>query len=225
MNKLIVKKTGDGSSTIHNTKLDENYHSTYGALQEAVHVFIENGLKKSISDFNINKRLNILEVGFGTGLNCYLSLQYAISNKQNISYTGVESSPLELDVIHQLDYKLSKEEKVLFKKLHLSNWGDSVHISPYFKFFKQNIKFQNFVSKSKFDVIYFDAFGPRVENFLWHINIFNQCFQLLNNNGSFVTYCAKGQVRRDLISSGFEVERLPGPPGKREMLRAIKKIK
>ena len=104
---LSVKKTADGSSTIYNSELDENYHSTHGALQEAIHVFIENGLKKSISDFDINKRLNILEVGFGTGLNCYLSLQYAISNKQNISYTGVESLPLELDVIHQLDYTIS----------------------------------------------------------------------------------------------------------------------
>tara|TARA_B100001287_G_scaffold39130_1_gene28330 strand:+ start:37598 stop:38269 length:672 start_codon:yes stop_codon:yes gene_type:complete len=223
MNKLIVKKTGDGSSTIHNTKLDENYHSTYGALQEAVHVFIENGLKKTISNFKSSNRLDILEVGFGTGLNCFLSLKYALSKKQNINYTGIECYPLDFEILNQLNYALSNNEKIMFDDLHLSKWGELINITPNFKLTKLNIKFQNFISENKFHVIYFDAFGPRVEKFLWHIDVFRQCFQLLYYGGSLVTYCAKGQVRRDLISSGFKVERLQGPPGKREMLRAVKK--
>jgi len=222
MNELVVKQTADGTSTIYNAELDENYHSVHGALQESVHVFIKNGLNKLFNENKNKNQFNILEVGFGTGLNCYLSLQEGKINSKFLNYVGVESMPLKFEIINQLDYNLTKNQKLDFNNLHYSNWNEATNISPNFTLTKEKIEFQKFETKQKFDLIYFDAFGPRVEKVLWHIDIYRKLFMLLKKNSILVTYCAKGQVRRDLISVGFSVDRLPGPPGKREMIRAKK---
>jgi tRNA U34 5-methylaminomethyl-2-thiouridine-forming methyltransferase MnmC len=222
VNKLIIKNTADGSSTIYNSELDENYHSTHGALQEANHVFIQNGLKKAFEDFKSNKVIHLLEVGLGTALNCFLTFKYIQSSNVQINYCGIESFPLSIDIINQLNYKLSIQEKSEFEALHTTKWNKSVVISDNFILNKQHLIFQNYKNKQLFNLVYFDAFGPRVEHHLWDIKIFEKIFKMLTVNGILVTYCAKGQVRRDLIEVGFKVERLPGPPGKREMLRAIK---
>lgn len=222
MNKLSIKNTADGSSTIYNSELDENYHSTHGALQEANHVFIQNGLKKVLVDFKSNKVIHLLEVGLGTALNCFLTFKYVQSSNVQINYYGIESFPLSLDIINQLNYKLSIQEKSEFEALHTTQWNKSVKISDNFTLNKENLIFQNYKNKQLFNLVYFDAFGPRVEPYLWDIKIFEKIFNMLTSEGVLVTYCAKGQVRRDLIEVGFKVERLPGPPGKREMLRATK---
>ncbi len=222
MNKLSIKNTADGSSTIYNSELDENYHSTHGALQEANHVFIQNGLKKVLVDFKSNKVIHLLEVGLGTALNCFLTFKYVQSSNVQINYYGIESFPLSLDIINQLNYKLSIQEKSEFEALHTTQWNKSVKISDNFSLNKENLIFQNYKNKQLFNLVYFDAFGPRVEPYLWDIKIFEKIFNMLTSEGVLVTYCAKGQVRRDLIEVGFKVERLPGPPGKREMLRATK---
>lgn len=222
VNKLSIKNTADGSSTIYNSELDENYHSTHGALQEANHVFIQNGLKKVLVDFKSNKVIHLLEVGLGTALNCFLTFKYVQSSNVQINYYGIESFPLSLDIINQLNYKLSIQEKSEFEALHTTQWNKSVKISDNFTLNKENLIFQNYKNKQLFNLVYFDAFGPRVEPYLWDIKIFEKIFNMLTSEGVLVTYCAKGQVRRDLIEVGFKVERLPGPPGKREMLRATK---
>lgn len=222
MDNLIVKNTADGSSTIYNSELDENYHSTHGALQEANHVFIQNGLKKALLDFKSNKVIHLLEVGLGTALNCFLTYKYVQSTNIQINYCGIESFPLSLDIIHQLNYKLSIQEKSEFEALHTANWNKSVEIADNFILNKQHLIFQNYKHNQLFNLVYFDAFGPRVEHRLWDIKIFEKIFKMLTVDGILVTYCAKGQVRRDLIEVGFKVERLDGPPGKREMLRAVK---
>jgi len=222
VNKLSIKNTADGSSTIYNSELDENYHSTHGALQEANHVFIQNGLKKVLVDFKSNKVIHLLEVGLGTALNCFLTFKYVQSSNVQINYYGIESFPLSLDIINQLNYKLSIQEKSEFEALHTTQWNKSVKISDNFSLNKENLIFQNYKNKQLFNLVYFDAFGPRVEPYLWDIKIFEKIFNMLTSEGVLVTYCAKGQVRRDLIEVGFKVERLPGPPGKREMLRATK---
>ena len=125
-------------------------------------------------------------------------------------------------MLEKLNYYTNNEEKNIFSKLHISEWDNTEIISPQFFLKKHSCDLQHFITRSKFDLVYFDAFGPRVEKDLWKVNVFKKIFELMNNDGIFVTYCAKGQVRRDLVNVGFNVQRLAGTPGKREMLRAIK---
>ncbi|MEX1191833.1 MAG: tRNA (5-methylaminomethyl-2-thiouridine)(34)-methyltransferase MnmD [Brumimicrobium sp.] len=217
MERKIVD-TGDGSKTIHLPEWNESYHSKHGAVQEALHVFIESGLKQ------IRKtEIQILEVGFGTGLNCLLTLITAKKLNKNIIYTGLEAFPVSTDELSQLAYESLpevKDYKQEFLKIHEASWEELVDISPTFKLEKVEQKLNNFnPQKISFDLIYFDAFGPRVQPEMWTLEIFKKLFYAMNSNGILVTYCAKGQVRRDLIEAGFQVEKIPGPPGKREMLR------
>jgi tRNA U34 5-methylaminomethyl-2-thiouridine-forming methyltransferase MnmC len=222
---LIIKKTSDGSTTIYNIDLDETYHSIHGALQEAIHVFIKNGLENFLTNSKNGKPTNILEIGFGTGLNCLLSLDYSKKKAFKINYTGIEPHPLSGDLIEKLDYGFDNNNKIIFNQLHKSKWNEFTELITDFNLKKLNCKFQDFNDNELYDVVYFDAFGPRVEEYLWDINIFRKIYKMISLNGLLVTYCAKGQVRRDLEKVGFIVERLPGPPGKREMLRAKKYIK
>lgn len=222
--KLLVKNTSDGSSTIYNVELDETYHSIHGALQEAIHVFIKNGLENYILNSKTKTLINIIEIGFGTGLNCLLSLDHIKNKTSKINYTGIEPFPLSDDLIEKLDYKFNTHQKLIFNEIHKIKWNKSVELKKNFTLKKVNYKFQDFNNKNLFNIVYFDAFGPRVEEYLWNIKVFEKIYKMLSNNGLLVTYCAKGQVRRDLQKVGFIVERLPGPPGKREMLRANKLI-
>ena len=220
--RLIIKPTSDGSTTIYDTLLDEHYHSIHGAVQESQHVFIKNGLAEIIERSKPCKAINILEVGFGTGLNCFLSHTYLKDKKYNVIYTGIEPNRVSDHLLEKLNYYNNASDKTIFTKLHLAEWGAEEIISNHFHLIKHSCNIQLFNTTTKYDLVYFDAFGPRVEKELWKVSVFNKIHELMNYNSILVTYCAKGQVRRDLINTGFKVERLAGPPGKREMLRAIK---
>lgn len=215
--KRIIEETGDGSKTIFIPELDERYHSKHGAYQEAIHVFIEAGLKHQNSD-----EISILEIGFGTGLNALLTFLEAENTQQKIKYMGLEAFPVTLEMALQMDYTNNPMQLDVFEAMHQCPWNIWCQISDTFTLNKQEQKLENFDTEHLFDVIYFDAFGPRVQDAMWGAEVFDKMFELLHPGGILCTYCAKGSVRRNMISAGFLVERLPGPPGKREMLRAIK---
>jgi tRNA U34 5-methylaminomethyl-2-thiouridine-forming methyltransferase MnmC len=220
LNKTAVNKsrtrelvqTADGSFTLFIPEVEETYHSTHGAVQESMHVFIENGLKACDKE-----EIRVLEVGLGTGLNAMLTLQHAT---KKIDYCALEPYPLSKEILNELAASRSDQFEM---KFHVSNAGEWISIQENFSFVRMEVGLEEFSSEEKFDVIYYDAFGPRVEPGLWTLERIQQCFDLLNEGGIFVTYCAKGEVRRNLQASGFVVERLAGPPGKREMLRGVKR--
>lgn len=219
MQRKIIT-TSDGSSTIHIVDWNEQYHSKHGAIQEAYHVFIKSGL----SLFN-GKSISILEVGFGTGLNALITLIEANKYDLDIYYCGVEAYPVSSSELEQLNYitelKASSFEKK-FQTMHSSTWNENVEIDADFVLCKQQKKFDEIDDENKFDLVYFDAFGARVQPELWTESIFLKMYKAIKPNGFLVTYAAKGSVRRAMQAVGFVVERLPGPPGKREMLRARK---
>lgn len=220
--KKVFQLTADGSHTLYVEGLDETYHSKHGAIQEAEHVFISAGL-----DYFTELNLNVLEVGFGTGLNTFLTLLSAQKKNIKVNYTGIEAYPLSDEIIQQLNYtdelNSTKEEQELFQKLHEVEWESVQKITPYFNLIKWEVDLTEFKAEQQFDLIYFDAFGPRVQPEMWTKEIFEKMYTALNPNGILVTYCAKGSVKRTLKEVGFEIEALPGPPGKREMTRAVKK--
>ena len=224
MDKKALKReiliTADGSTTIHLPEWDEQYHSKHGAIQEAYHVFIKNGLDL------FSKEVAILEVGFGTGLNAFITLLEAKKRNLLIDYVGVEAFPISKDEVSLLNYPLelqvSEAEKALFYKLHKVSWEEKHFINKEFTVTKRKQLFADITDKSTFDLIYFDAFGARVQPDLWTEDIFQKMHNALKPNGYLVTYSAKGSVRRAMQAVGFTVERLEGPPGKREMLRARK---
>lgn len=216
--KIII--TADGSTTIHLPEWNEQYHSTHGAIQEAYHVFI----KKGLSLFK-NQKINILEIGFGTGLNCFITSLESGRYDLEIDYTGVEAYPISKEEIEALNYisELKAEGKAdSFNIMHEVSWGERHKIHENFYLTKQQKLFKDIDNVDIFDLIYFDAFGARVQPELWTEEIFKKMYIALKKGGILVTYSAKGSVRRAMQSVGFEVERLEGPPGKREMLRAIK---
>lgn len=223
MERKIIK-TGDGSVTIHLTEWDEQYHSKHGAVQEARHVFLKMGLHYLHETQKIRK-LSILEIGFGTGLNAFLTLLEAEKLDLNINYTGIEAYPVSSEEIKQLNYPEAAqaiEFSSEFQNMHEIRWEESSMISSKFQLTKKQMKFEQITDENIFDLIFFDAFGARVQPDLWTEEIFDIMFRALKQNGVLVTYAAKGSVRRAMISCGFQVEKLPGPPGKREMLRAVK---
>jgi len=217
--KREIRLTADGSPTLYVPELDETYHSRHGSVQEALHVFIANGLKPLASK---NKSIQILEVGFGTGLNALLSAKFAIENQVQLNYTGIEAYPVEEALWHHLDYLQNQEGKVLYEELKAASWEEPLALNSNFTLTKVKNSIQDWQPKALFDLIYFDAFGPRAQAEMWNKAIFEKLFTALNKGGVLVTYCAQGQFRRDLKAIGFEVLSLPGPPGKREMTRAYK---
>jgi len=224
MDKKALKReiliTADGSTTIHLPEWDEQYHSKHGAIQEAYHVFIKNGLDL------FSKEVALLEIGFGTGLNAFITLLEAKKRNLLIDYVGAEAFPISNDEVSLLNYPLelqvSEAEKALFYKLHKVAWEEKHFINKEFTLTKRKQLFADITDKSTFDLIYFDAFGARVQPDLWTEAIFVKMYDALKPNSCLVTYSAKGSVRRAMQSVGFIVERLEGPPGKREMLRARK---
>lgn len=221
MDKNALKITADGSHTLYVEELDETYHSVHGAIQEAKHVFINAGLNYTHKD-----AVNILEVGFGTGLNAFLTLLDSQETNRDIHYTGVEAFPLQEELLNDLNYlkelKAKEKEVKLFHLLHQCNWNSYQFIMDNFRLKKVQTDLNNFIADEQFHIIYFDAFGPRVQPELWDKSIFEKMYKALNERGVLVTYCAKGSVKRTLKEVGFEIESLPGPPGKREMTRAVK---
>ncbi len=222
--KRKIITTADGSSSIHIEDWDEQYHSKHGALQEANHVFIKNGLNEILKTTN---DINILEFGFGTGLNCFLTLIETNRITSNIIYTGIEKHPINQKEWNNLNYINQIENASLHKKeydlLFKSKWEIKNKINDNFYLKKNEIDFFKIPYNEKYNLIYFDAFGFRVQPKLWSQEMFDHIYKLTAKDGILVTYAAKGSVRRAMIEAGFSVERLPGPPGKREMLRASKK--
>ena len=218
--KRKIITTADGSKTIQIEDWNEQYHSIHGAIQEAYHVFIKHGL----SLFH-DQQLSILEIGFGTGLNALITLVESEKLGLDIAYKGIEAYPVLPDELEQLDYSGALEVKDFeqhFFNMHQTSWEQSHSILAHFELIKQQIDFREISDVDLFDLIYFDAFGARVQPELWTEEVFAIMYKALKKDGVLVTYSAKGSVRRAMQAVGFVVERLPGPPGKREMLRALK---
>lgn len=216
--------TADGSKTIHLKAWNEQYHSKHGALQEAKHVYIKSGFQYMLEQSNL-ETYDILEIGFGTALNTMLTLIESKKRDLPIRYTAVEAYPVSKEELDELNYAslFPKDFCNLFNKIHAVKWNEFSKIDTGFYLNKQLKKFNEVNVRNAYNLIYFDAFGPRVQPELWSKSIFDKMYDALKQDGILVTYCAKGAVRRVMELVGFQVERLPGPPGKREMLRAIKK--
>jgi len=219
--KLIL--TSDGSHTISLPELNVTYHSIHGAIQESRHVFIEAGLK-SLTPPKAGP-LNIFEVGFGTGLNTLLTIIEAEKLHTGIYYETVEQFPLDSNVTRLLNYckQLGREDlQIVFDQLHDCEWEKEVKVRSDFIFKKSQINLLNFETSGTsetFQLIFFDAFAPNVQPELWTKDIFEKMFAMLEPGGVLVTYCSKGDVRRAMEAASFIVEKLPGPPGKREIIR------
>ena len=218
--KYEVVVTNDGSSSIFIPEMNEHYHSSHGAIQEAEHVFIREGIE-AIS----KEKITIFELGFGTGLNALLTAQFAERNERKVTYHSIEAFPVDLFLVEQLNYPhLLGDTSGIFKAIHSADWNTLVTIHEHFALQKIKARIEDFDIESGIDIIYFDAFGPRAQAELWDISILKKMYDVLNEGGVLVTYCAQGQFKRDLKSLGFVVESLPGPPGKREMTRALKTV-
>lgn len=215
--------TQDGSKTLYCRDLDEQYHSLFGAVTESRHVFIQAGLVP----FSENPGLKVFEVGFGTGLNCLLAALFAIEHQMDMAYYTVENFPLPESVTGQLNYGdlIGSVAPGLFSALHQAAWDQDVMVHPHFmvRKIRADLVHDELVLPVKADVVFFDAFGPDKQPEMWTPSIFCKVADLTASGGILVTYSAKGEVRRRLVSAGFSVERLPGPPGKREMIRGTKK--
>jgi len=220
-NMIEIILTKDGSHTLKNSELNETYHSIHGAVQESAHVFIKNGLgyKKESGP----QEISILEVGFGTGLNAWLTLQHCLSSSIKITYSALEPFPLQEKIWSALNYAPDSVSQELFNTIHKAEWDQIVSIMPGFKLNKINKPIQQVIlPASQFDIIYFDSFAPEKQPEMWSLPVLKNVSSSLKQGGIFVTYCAKGQVKRDLKSLGLLVDALPGPPGKREMIRATR---
>ena len=223
--------TEDGSHTLRDDETDECYHSTHGAVQESAYIFINAGLKEFLSASSRKVvagecDVRVLEIGFGTGLNAYLTLLEAEKNKIFIHYTSLELYPLTADEALQLNYPETLcEDRGLFEKIHHSSWGGYNDITSFFTLHKIKADFNCYEPKGLFDVIYFDAFSPEKQPEMWSETGFKKIYEHSGGEAIMTTYCAKGAVRRAIQSAGFVIERLPGPPGKREILRGHVEMK
>ena len=214
--------TGDGSVTIHLPDWNEQYHSKHGAIAEARHVFLQMGLHHFLRSYT-GSNISILEIGFGTGLNALLTFLEFQNLPHSCNYFGVEGYPIAPEEVAQLNYvQLLDIDPIHFYKMHKMPWEKSEFITDDFSLVKRKMLFHDISEENKFHLIYFDAFGARVQPELWTESLFLKMYSALQTNGVLVTYAAKGSVRRAMQAVGFIVERLPGPPGKREMLRATK---
>ncbi len=216
--KRSIKTTADGSHTFHVTELGESYHSMHGAKQESLHVFINEGLR-----FLSLNNIRILETGFGTGLNAALTYMEAEKTGRKINYHSVELYPLNPSEYLQLNY-FEKEDPFYeaFIRIHECRWNRNVHLSDFFSITKLRQNLLSCLFPGKYDLVYFDAFSPRSQPELWTEEIFKKVHNAMIPGAVLVTYCAKGKVRRNIEKSGLSVEKIPGPPGKREMIRAVK---
>lgn len=218
MSSHILQQTLDGSHTIYIPEMDEHYHSTNGAIQEARHVYISKAYHHSFASIP-----TVFEVGFGTGLNALLTAMEANRLRRRTNFVTIEKYPLSREEWALLNYpKLVNSSPGLFEALHDAAWGTEVEISPFFYFKKICADMLDFPVIPLADVIYFDAFAPNKQSSLWSRDVFMFMYEHTRPNGILTTYCAKGEVRRTMQAVGYKVERIDGPPGKREMLRATK---
>ena len=212
--------TDDGSTTIRIPDWDENYHSTHGAIQEAKHVFIKNGLDL----FQKQDSISILEIGFGTGLNAFITFLETL-NKEKVNYVGVEAYPISTEEIAQMNYVTelqATQYQAVFDKMHSCDWESQQNITDNFILTKRKQFFQDIEDKEQYDLIYFDAFGFPLQPELWSEAIFKKMYDAILPKGTLVTYACRSSIKNAMLSVGFSIEKLPGAPGKREMLRATK---
>ena len=209
--KIDVVLTDDGSKTLYSEKFGEHYHSLFGAASESNYIFIERGYLTSTFD-----SVSVLEIGFGTGLNALLTLQYAVKLQRPTYFETIELYPIQENTVNELS------DDDYFRSLHNASWEEPVAITPCFALHKRKSDLLQTTFTRKFDVVYFDAFSPAVQPELWSLDIFTNLFASMNHDAILTTYCAKGEVRRAMQIAGFVVERLPGAAGKREMIRARK---
>ncbi|MES2780256.1 MAG: tRNA (5-methylaminomethyl-2-thiouridine)(34)-methyltransferase MnmD [Bacteroidota bacterium] len=227
---LELHLTKDQSHTLYVPELDETYHSRNGAVEEAIYVYIGRGFLDSVnSSWFIDHSgkangISILEIGFGTGLNAWLTVMECGQLAIRCKYHSLETVPLDLELIRQLNYTADSQEakKQLYLNLHQAEWNKDATITSHFTLRKINTSLQDFVPPQTYDVIYFDAFAPEKQPELWTKELFQKLYDCLNENGVIVTYSSKGDIKRMWREIGFEVERLPGPPMKRHMLRGRK---
>lgn len=218
--QLVI--TGDGSHTIYVPRLNEHYHSTFGAITESMHIFIKAGFEQVKNPENIT----VLEIGFGTGLNALLTCMSADEKKINVSYHTLEKFPMSLEMANTLNYPSQFTEPEipgkLFHSIHKAPWNSMVEIHNFFHLRKIQADFGEFIPDFRYDLVFFDAFAPDKQPEMWTQDIFERLFRNLNPGGILITYCVKGAVKRMLKGAGFTIEKLPGPPGKREILRGRK---
>ena len=221
--KPQIIPTSDGSKTLYLPEINEQYHSVNGARTESEYVFIKKGFHQ-----HQEKSPVVFEVGFGTGLNALLTAIQAEKEQRKTTYFTIEKYPLDKTVIDQLNYGqlFSEQAKQWYEKIHTCPWNEMVEISPWFfmKKMKLDIITSSLAELAPIDIVYFDAFGPDKQPEMWTPEIFKKIYNQCSPESIFVTYSAKGEVRRQLSQTGFEMERLPGPPGKKQMLRGIKRI-
>lgn len=217
-----LRMTADGSHTVFSSQFNATYHSRHGAVQESRHVFIEAGFHRALEVFECP--IHILEVGFGTGLNAQLTLLACEKQGRTVNYTSLEKYPLPPELSQHLNYRtfLGEETGASFDELLNCPWQKTRLVGRFFHLLKLPIALEDFEPTNHFHLVYFDAFAPASAPELWTVAVFDKLYNVIENQGFIVTFCAKGQVKRNLKAAGFRVETLPGPPGKREMVRASK---
>lgn len=223
MDSIQLIATGDGSHSLLNTQLQETYHSRHGAVRESLHVFVEHGLRV-VETMKPGKEIRLLEIGFGTGLNVLLSQIESGKRHLRIIYESWELHPLPPEIVHLLNYGSILRDLPAFESIHQAPWEMNVPLSPDFFLLKHKGNVVTDEIKGTFDLIYYDAFAPSRQPELWTAEVLKKVTDRLGVGGVWVTYCAKGQVKRDLASFGLTVETLPGPPGKKEMIRATRRV-
>jgi tRNA U34 5-methylaminomethyl-2-thiouridine-forming methyltransferase MnmC len=218
---LQIVKTEDGSNTIFNSEVGENYHSKHGALQESRHVFLKSGLEYFLENKKVDE-VSILEVGFGTGLNFLLSAEHCSEQKISLDYTGIEAYPLSEEMIDQTGYGqyISVELWQEFVNSYPVSLKQPVNLNSFCQLQTAHCELENFQSDKKYDIIYFDAFASAYQPELWDEEAITHTLHFLKPGGVFVTYAITGNLKRIIKGLGLKVEKAPGAPGKREMLRA-----
>lgn len=219
----ILTKTADGSNTLYNETIGEHYHSAHGALQESKHVFIDAGLKFGI-DNNPDQEIRILEVGFGTGLNFILSFAHCEANKISLNYTGIEAFPITSDAIEETGYSefVAPEIWQKFITKYDASLKNPQNLSSLCELTIAHTTLVDFKNKNLFDVLYYDAFSVQHQPEMWTNEIIAHACSFIKTGGIFISYAITGNLKRAVKACGFKIEKLPGAPGKREMLRAIK---
>ncbi|AHM61959.1 hypothetical protein D770_18540 [Flammeovirgaceae bacterium 311] len=216
-------QTGDGSHSLYNQALDETYHSHHGALQESQYVFIRMGLDAWRAEHAAAESLSVLEIGFGTGLNALLALQWALQQSVKVHFTTLEPYPISEETAQQLNYPRLTEGEKDFLRLHQAPWEEDVLLYDHFVLHKKQLKLEDAkLKEGGYDVVFFDAFAPNKQPELWEKALLEKTVSFMAPGSLLTTYCAKGQLKRDLRDAGLQVETLPGAPGKKEMVRGRK---
>jgi len=221
---LNIINTSDGSHTLYNEKLNETYHSIHGAIQESEHIYIESGIKYFINTQK-KKNIRILEVGFGTGLNFLLTYKLSLSHTYTIHYNTIESNPLKMEIVNKLNYidMLGEKYRDVFTLMHSQKSDKEIGVSSKLFFNKQILRLEEFQSKKKYDIIFFDAFAPSKQPDIWNAKNLQKVYDAMEKDAILVTYCSSVKFKKTLEELGYKVEVISGPPGKKEMVRASKK--